>query len=229
MSLPSGISLTTITFGSAVTNVSRNPLSMRVSFTPTSNLVWAATGTVIIGLNEADSSGVDGTGSIDLIDPWQPGFVDGAGNSIINWGYRTVANYLDAGGNTVLTTPEKVVTWTQADDGPLDLDLLVPIPAASGIVVYLPDTWSGAIAALTARVANLENAGSGGGGGGIFQLDTDGIPYFGGGTTSTGGGTTTPGGGTTSPGGGTTTPTGSYLLTESGNRLTTESGNLLTL
>jgi hypothetical protein len=161
--LPTGISTTQITFGTALTNVKRLDLGMKVTFTPTSNLVWAATGTVIIALPEAAASGSDGNGSIELIDPWQTGFVDGNGNQIINWGYSTTAEYT-AGGQTILKTPEKIITWGPDDPGPIDLDLLVPVPAQSGIIVYLPDAWSADIANLQTRVTALEHGGGGGGG-----------------------------------------------------------------
>lgn len=148
MARPDGMILTRLTFGTASTVVSGTPLGMRVTFAPTSDLVWAATGDVFVAWEETVAATSSGRGHVLLPNPDQNGFVDGAGNTIRNFAYKATAEYTLGG--QIVTRNQKYVTWTAADTGPIDLDLLIPVSTSPAVTVYIPDSWSAQVAAAQA-------------------------------------------------------------------------------
>lgn len=148
MARPDGMVLTRITFGTAATIITGTPLAMRVTFTPTTDVIWAATGDVFVAFDETIPAASSGRGQVWLPNPDQNGFVDGAGNTIRNFAYKVTAVYTLGG--AVVTRNTKYVTWTATDVGPIDLDLLIPVNKSPAVTVYIPDSWSAQVAAAQA-------------------------------------------------------------------------------
>jgi YD repeat-containing protein len=151
MALPPAVKTVRVTFGSGATQVTGAEVSTEVSFTPTAAVIWAATGVPLLNPTEVVTSQPGEEAFADIVNPNQPGFIDGNGNTIRDYGVRVSLRYLvnRVQVGAILT---KLVKFAE-DDDTVDLDLMIPITSASGTVVYIPDSWSADV--LAAQTASL--------------------------------------------------------------------------
>jgi hypothetical protein len=157
MALPPAVKKVRVTFGSGATQVTGSDVSTEVSFTPTAAVIWAATGVPLLNPTEIVTSEPGEEAVAEIVNPNQPGFIDGNGNAVRDYGVRVAVRYL-AGGKQVGAILTKLVKFAE-DDDTVDLDLMIPITSASGTVVYIPDSWSeGVLEAQTAAIDALAAA-----------------------------------------------------------------------
>lgn len=137
MTLPSGVLTATVTFGPYMDDAGA-PRSGTVVFRTSSKRVWTATGEVIMPRALTVTLNGSGAGSIVLPATDQPGFSDGAGNSVTNWTY-TADDQL-TGSNSARRT--FMLPTGGVDDLTVDLDLLTPVTSTTGTTVALPSVLS---------------------------------------------------------------------------------------
>lgn len=152
MALPAGIQTCEVRFG-AFTDFQGNPVSGSVTFTPSRSLIWVATGVPILSSSMKVDLDSSGSGSINLPYTDQPGFSNGAGQTVVNWTYRAV---FSLGG---VDNPPPVSF--QVPSGPLsmDLDLVTPMASSTGVTVALPSVLS-----VNGQTGNVTVSGGGGSG-----------------------------------------------------------------
>lgn len=161
MTLPSGVLTATVTFGPYMDDAGA-PRSGTVVFRTSSKRVWTATGEVIMPRALSVTLNGSGAGSIVLPATDQPGFSDGAGNSVTDWTYT--ADIKLSGSNSDRRT--FMLPTGGVDDLTVDLDLLTPVTSTTGTTVALPSVLSvdgevGVVdtdAATAARVGDAETA-----------------------------------------------------------------------
>lgn len=176
MALPPAILTALVRFGPMLDDIGV-PYRGKVSFTASRPKIWEATGTPILPRVITVSLDATGSGEIRLPATDQPGFVDGLGNAVSDWTYTALIDLTDY-------KPSNRVSFqipTNGESGViLDLDLLIPVPSSTGVVVELPEVLS--VAGHRGTVSAQQIADS------IspllpetglqIQLDTDGVPYF---------------------------------------------------
>jgi hypothetical protein len=132
MAYPAGVVTTQLTFGTASSNIGQDALAMTVKVTPTTNLVYG--GNVLIADTKTIQVAAGGSGAVTLINPDQPGFTNGFGKTIRNWGYTFDITY-SSSGTALYQAPSKIITWLATDAGPLDVDTMIPVADGSGVLV----------------------------------------------------------------------------------------------
>jgi hypothetical protein len=99
------------------------------------SVTWAATGTPLPAYAE-DISAIDGLqGQIQLPDPDQDGFIDGAGHTIRNWSFTATVQYTQGGRTRIVAS--KVFTHYEAEGAVVDLDTAIPVPATAGAQIAI--------------------------------------------------------------------------------------------
>ena len=140
---PTGMRVFTLNFGPAQSQVAGTPMGMRVTVKPSVSVTWAATGTPLPAYAE-DISAIDGLqGQIQLPDPDQDGFIDGAGHTIRNWSFTATVMYTQ--GNRTRIVATKVFTHYEAEGAVVDLDTAIPVPATDGATLAVRVPVSAAI------------------------------------------------------------------------------------
>jgi hypothetical protein len=145
MALPPAVKKVRVTFGSGATQVTGSNVSTEVSFTPTAAVIWAATGVPLLNPTEVVTSEPGEEAVAEIVNPNQPGFIDGNGNTVRDYGVRVVVRYLV--NKTAIGSPLTKLVKFAEDDEEVDLDLMIPVTSASGTVVYIPDSWSADVVA----------------------------------------------------------------------------------
>jgi hypothetical protein len=124
MALPPGVTTATVTFGGA-TDFVGGPVATSVTFKPSVNLLWQATGQPVVGFPATVKAAAGAQGSIVLPHTDQSGFVDGYGAPIVNWSYVATGEWTASGGTANFRREFQLPTGTSA----LDLDT---VPGAVG-------------------------------------------------------------------------------------------------
>lgn len=136
MTLPIGVITAHVTFGDYL-DFTGDPGVGEMIVTPSTDLVWEATGSVLFRKRERVKL-VASAGSIDLPATDQPGFTDGQGNAVTNWSYEFNRRL-----NGQASDRFDVQLPTEGATGvTIDLDALVPVTGTSGDVVLLPAVTS---------------------------------------------------------------------------------------
>lgn len=170
MPLPTGVVTCALTFG-VDTDFGGNPVSVEVTVTPSTDLVWKATGQRIVGKNfpqvATASAGFPGSISMPVVD--QGGMADGQGNDITSWFYTVTAVYRDSAGRSETVTKNWSPVTGQTT---VDFDLITSGPALP--VLLAPTAPVTSVAGFTGVVtlAQLQSLGLGGGG-----ADTGAVHY----------------------------------------------------
>jgi YD repeat-containing protein len=158
MALPPAVKKVRVTFGSGKTQVLGKSVVTKLAITPRASVVWAATGTPLLNPTEPVESPPGEESFVDIVNPNQPGFIDGNGNTIRDYGVNFAVQYF-ADKVLLNSTPiQKLVKFAE-DDTEVDLDLMIPITSSSGTVIHIPDSWSeGVLEAQTAAINALAAA-----------------------------------------------------------------------
>jgi hypothetical protein len=160
MALPPAVKTVRATFGAGSTQIKGVNLVARARFRPSQSVVWAATGTALLAAIEEVVSEPGEQAFVDMVNPAQDGFIDGNGNTVRDFGVRVTLSYhLDAKTTQPVGTPvEKLIKFAETDTE-VDLETLIPVTSASGVVVSIPDSWGAdVIAAQQAAIDALAAA-----------------------------------------------------------------------
>lgn len=157
MAMPAGITTRTLTFGAAFDLINGTDMSMQVLVDPSRSMVWRATGSPGIAIQQTFDAGDGLQHEMDVPITDQVGWGDGNGNLIdVSGGkqshlYRVTIKYL-RNNRVVLTSESKWIAVPLGDGSPIDLDDLIPASGAGGATIFIPDTWDARISELEALI-----------------------------------------------------------------------------
>jgi hypothetical protein len=155
MPLPAAVQTCTVTFGTALSMFGKD-VAMRVTVTPTHDLLWAATGQPILAFTETFTvpAGVEGSFVVPVVD--QAGWKNSAGQNFTGWAYDIEIQYTGGGGTRTVKKPIQVFTGqTQIDLDVIPGGSIVPAVTAPAALVTSVNGQTGAVTVV----------GGGGGGG----------------------------------------------------------------
>lgn len=156
MALPAAIHLVTVTFGTALTMFGEE-VAMRVTVTPTHDLLWTATGQPILGFAKTFvvPAGMPGSFVVPAVD--QIGWKNSAGDNFTGWAYSVEINYTGPGGTRTVKKPIQVY------EGQTTIDL----DAIPGGVITVPVSAPTAVVTSVNGLTGAVTVSGGGGGGGV--------------------------------------------------------------
>lgn len=161
MAMPAGITTRTLTFGAAFDLINGTDMSMQVLVDPSRSMVWRATGSPAIAIQQTFDAGDGLQHEMDVPITDQVGWGDGNGNLIdVSGGkqshlYRVTIKYL-RNNRVVLTSESKWIAVPLGDGSPIDLDDLIPASGAGGATIFIPDTWDARISELEALIITTD-------------------------------------------------------------------------
>lgn len=160
MSIPAGVTTATVHHDAPV-SFGGEPGQVMARFTPSTTLIWAATGTPLAAFFDAMSPSSGAPLSIELPHTNQAGFVNGAGNSVTNWYYSVKIWYFKDGQKIALPSRDFQVPTGQSS---VDLALIT-----SGTAVTPPASAPTAtVTSLNGQTGNVVVAGLQSGQGVVF-------------------------------------------------------------
>jgi lysophospholipase L1-like esterase len=141
VALPVGVLTATVTIGPELDDAGLpygDEIESVFSFVSSTPKVWSATSTPITPRPIQVPLDATGSGSIVLAATDQPGFTDGAGNSVTNWTYTVTRRYK---GRAASTTTFQLPT-AGATGVVVPLSSLAPVDASTGDAVAMPNVLS---------------------------------------------------------------------------------------
>ena len=161
MALPPGIKTVTVEIGPYVSLTTGLPIRGQLTFRPSRWLIWQATGTPLVQVDRVVDLDEAGMATVVLPATDQTGFVDGNQQPVTRWTYRVTTNL------TGVQQQPPVADIALLEGAPtIDLDLLVPVPSSTGVVVSRPEVLSVAgLSGVVSADALRAILGTGGGGG----------------------------------------------------------------
>lgn len=168
MALPPGIKTVRVEIGPYTSLATGLPIRGKITFRPSRWLIWQPTGTPLVQTDRVVDLDEAGMATVTLPATDQTGFVDGSQQPVTRWTYRVTTSLTG-----VATQPPPADIALLEGAPVVDLDLLVPVPSSTGVVVSRPEVLSVAGASGVVTVQQLINAlnaagftGGGGSGGG---------------------------------------------------------------
>ena len=149
MTLPAGLPLVTVTTGPH-TDFRGVPYSGTIEVTPSTPVIWSATGAVL--LDGTVTATIDAAGAASIQLP----ATDAAGLTVLNFTYTVRFNLRSAGGDVAEILPLIIQLPHAAPT--VDLDLLATITSSTGIQVGLPSVVSVAGLSGAPTAAALKSA-----------------------------------------------------------------------
>lgn len=160
MAFPAGVATFTLNFPPVVEMLSGITVAQQIAITPSTSVIWAATGTLLVGGPQVKTDSAGAGLSFILPDPTQAGFTDGAGNTVTNWTWDIVARYFypQTGAEITHMRVEKTFSYIAGSGSSVNFTNLLTVSSTTGVTVSIPDQWSGLAAAETTRAIAAEGA-----------------------------------------------------------------------